>query len=139
MSSYLLIDQLIHLEIDLCQILRDSVTLLFMRSCGIVFQKLPTSQHWWVCIFLAHSVARHIYNKFLGTLSLSVRVQVIADSMICHRTYSWIKGRTTLYRKLQHFQQEQRGIDEKQNRKLCSTTEKFLNILYHFKFVPNER
>lgn len=33
LSSYLLIDELIHLEIDLCHILCDSVTLLFMRSC----------------------------------------------------------------------------------------------------------
>lgn len=58
-----------------------------------MFQKLPTSQHWWVCIFLAHSVAKHIYNEFLRTLSLSGKVKITADSMICHTTYSWTKGR----------------------------------------------
>lgn len=108
-----------------------------MKSCGIVFQKLPTSQHWWVCIFLAHSVARNIYNKFLGTLSLSVRVKITADSMIYHKIYSWVKGRNTFCRKevFQYFSisNKKERYQWEQNKKLCSMTEKlFLNIFLLF-------
>lgn len=98
--------------------------------------------------FLLLSGKAHIYNEFLATLYLSGKVKITADSVICHTTYSWMKGEfphaptpffTEVFQNFQHFQQEQRSTKLVKQSMFHETEKLFMNVLYHFKFVLNGR